>query len=105
MFFTQQKLASRIREIEPYRYRGRQALEGLTFQLDPESVVGAYPPNGGEWQGCDLGQRWRGKDLYVWLRSQVTIPSEWAGHRVLLRYDFGGPTGRQHCWIRVLTLH
>ena len=93
MFFTQQKLASRIREIEPYRYRGRQALAGLTFQLDPESVVGAYPPNGGEWQDCDLGQRWRGKDLYVWLRSQVTIPSEWDGHRVLLRYDFGGPTG------------
>lgn len=93
MFFTQQKLASRIREIEPFRYRGRQTLSGLTFQLDLESAVGAYPALEGEWHSCDLGQRWKGKDLYVWLRSDVTVPKEWVGRRVLLRYDFGGPTG------------
>lgn len=93
MFFTTQKLAARISEIDFYRYRDRQALENLRFQYDPQSEVGTYPPPGGHWESCSAGHRWRGKDLYVWLRSEAVVPKEWEGRRALLRFDFGRSTG------------
>lgn len=95
MFFTERKLGSRIKELEPYRYRDSRPLTALKFQLDPEGHVAAPPPAGGEWEACSLGQRWKGWDLYIWLRTEAPVPVEWQDRRVVGRFDFGR-TGPGH---------
>nr|WP_229714053.1 alpha-mannosidase [Saccharibacillus endophyticus] len=57
---------------------------------DEEGVNGAYPPSSfqaGRTYG--IGDRWAGRDRYIWLRRKVGIPTEWAGSRIVGLFDFG----------------
>jgi len=95
VFFTERKLHARIQELEPYRYRGSRPLSGMRYAVDQNQDAGAYPPSNGDWQDCELGRVFRGRDLYVWLAMQADIPSSWRDKRILGRFDFG-QTGPGH---------
>ncbi|WP_407267948.1 alpha-mannosidase [Radiobacillus sp. PE A8.2] len=89
MFFTEDKLERRIQELEPYRYVNPIKLSKFKFQLDVDGGIGEYPPQDGEWSSILVGDYWSGWDTYVWLASEVELPSEWAGHQVVGLFDFG----------------
>lgn len=89
MFFTEQKLRGRINELEGYRYRDRQSLTDLRYCEDTQKEPGAYPPRNNTWESCGIGQRWQGRDRYIWLEMDAAIPEAWRQRRVLGRFDFG----------------
>ncbi|MFD0960132.1 alpha-mannosidase [Paenibacillus chungangensis] len=89
MFLTESKLEARIRESSELRYRDAMPIAAWDSQIDSEGKIGAYPPAGGEWTVMRSGERWTGRDLYIWLKSSVSVPREWAGRKVLGRFDFG----------------
>lgn len=90
MFWTEEKLELRIKELLDYRYRERISLGEWSFQEDPEGANGMYPPAFGDEAGTmRIGQKWRGRDRYLWLRHRVRLPGEWKGRRALGLFDFG----------------
>jgi alpha-mannosidase len=96
MFWTEEKLLARIAELEPYRYRDAVPIERFTAQTDSEGKNGAKPPVSGQWETLAVGERWKGRDRYLWLAADVPVPSEWAGRTVLGLFDFG-ITGAGNC--------
>ncbi len=89
MFWTEQKLAARIKELDSYRYREKISIPSFQFQLDSEGTVGAYPPRDRNGTTKRLGETWAGRDLYAWLMTEVVIPKEWSGETVIGFFDFG----------------
>ncbi|WP_248924465.1 alpha-mannosidase [Paenibacillus hamazuiensis] len=90
-FFTEEKLALRIRELAGYRYRDAVKIEAFRFQLDEKGEIGAYPPEGGTWVEMRVGDRWTGHDVYAWLTADVPIPVEWKGRPIVGLFDFSAP--------------
>lgn len=95
MFWLKEKLEARLKELAGYRYREEKTLTHIRKQVDPEGIIGAYPSREGKWVDVNLGDRWTGRDYYVWLSIDVELPSAWAGRKVLGRFDFG-QTGGGH---------
>lgn len=89
MFWIEEKLAARIDELEPYRYRDPVRIRRFLTQPDAEGLIGARPPSEGDWEDMQLGERWQGRDCYLWLAADVEIPGEWKGRRTVGLFDFG----------------
>jgi alpha-mannosidase len=99
MFWTVEKLQERIASFDEYRYRDIRRLQQLRFTDDPEAAIGGRPPagaldgNAGSDQIVQHGSVWGGRDRYVWVSAEASIPAEWKGLRVLGRFDFGSTGG------------
>ncbi|GGH31105.1 alpha-mannosidase [Paenibacillus segetis] len=89
MFWTLDKLGQRIQELETYRYRGMMELEEWSHTVDAEHEIGAYPSDVTAEKQVGRGDRWKGRDLYVWLRRKVLVPQEWQGRKICGLFDFG----------------
>lgn len=78
MLYTIFKLERRIGELEKYRYREVQELGDFFKREDTSGLVNPIIP---EWNDMDevmkLGERWRGRDRYLWLGKKVVLPIEW----------------------------
>jgi len=96
MFWTEEKLLARIGELEPYRYRDAIPIDRFRAMPDPDGRIGARPPSAGQWDTLAVGERWSGRDRYLWLAAEVSVPAEWAGRTVVGRFDFG-KTGAGNC--------
>ncbi|MCI8938838.1 MAG: alpha-mannosidase [Dorea sp.] len=89
MFLTDRKLERRISEIEQYRYRDAAALGSFDMAEDNQGVVNPEIP---AFQGCgkiETGSTWKGRDKYLWLHKEVSIPAEWKGKKVVGIFDYG----------------
>ncbi|MGG3453337.1 alpha-mannosidase [Paenibacillus rhizolycopersici] len=93
MFWTEEKLNARIRELEAYRYRDAQPIEAFQAQVDEEGHIGARPPKEGPWSTMQAGERWEGRDLYLWLETNIEIPAAWRGRQIVGVFDFGKTGG------------
>ncbi|WP_340024704.1 alpha-mannosidase [Paenibacillus sp. FSL K6-1096] len=93
MFWTEEKLGSRLRELAGYRYREQIELEEWQVTEDPEGANGAYPPALDGGRKLRTGEYWTGYDAYLWLHRKVTVPAEWQGKRVVGLFDFGRTGG------------
>lgn len=93
MFWTIEKLTARLNELANYRYRDAIPLQEWAFQVDGEKKNGDHPPHDGEWATIAKGDRWKGRDLYVWVRRTITIPIEWQDRTVVGLFDFGKTGG------------
>ncbi len=89
MLWTLEKLEQRVLELETYRYRELQELNGWAYMEDKEKAIGVYPPTLAAERMMDQGDRWQGRDLYVWLNRKVKIPAEWSDKKVCGLFDFG----------------
>ncbi|GGF59935.1 alpha-mannosidase [Paenibacillus albidus] len=96
MFWTVEKLEQRIKELSSYRYRGLMEINDWEYAVDNERIIGSAPPPVLKAErSVGKGDRWSGRDLYVWLRKQVLVPQEWSGRKVVGLFDFG-ETGGGH---------
>ncbi|UUZ80923.1 alpha-mannosidase [Paenibacillus sp. P26] len=93
MFWTKEKLAARIRDLESFRYRDRRTVSGMKRIFDEEGAIGAYPPDMTDGEEIRPGDRWTGRDLYMWLGFDADIPAEWKGRKVLGLFDLGRTGG------------
>lgn len=90
MFWIVEKLQARLAELSEYRYKHAIALNGWAMEVDEERANGVRraPSISGE-RTMSKGDRWKGRDLYVWLQRQVQVPAEWQGERIVGVFDFG----------------
>ncbi|ASN04318.1 alpha-mannosidase [Virgibacillus necropolis] len=92
MFFTLEKLSSRIEELEKYRYINRQNIE-IWHCKEDISKNEKYPPEvDSSWGKLEKGDQWTGRDRYFWLSTEVSIPNPDYG-RVIMLFDFGKTDG------------
>jgi len=93
MFWTLEKLTKQVNEIANYRYCDEFAITNLRCMEDLAGENGAYPPAEGRWRDIHIGDRWQGRDTYLWLAADVNIPAAWDDRAVLGRFDFGSGGG------------
>lgn len=78
MLHTETKIRQRIEELKGYRYRHIKHFESFRVK---EDVSGEVNPSMPEWTDGDgvmrPGERWRGRDRYLWLETTVVLPKEW----------------------------
>lgn len=90
MFLTERKLDRRITEIREYSYREVTHLEEFAACEDRQGVVNPEVPTVFEgWDTIHTGDRWSGRDRYLWLHREITIPENWKGKRAVGIFDFG----------------
>jgi alpha-mannosidase len=89
MFWTEEKLKQRIAEIGELRYRTITRFEVLEMLTDELGEIAAEPPGKDTWDTLQLGERWSGRDRYVWLKVEALLPEQLAEHRLVGRFDFG----------------
>lgn len=93
MFLTERKFEARIHELEGYRYRDCIEIEQF-FTHDDDGKVGAFPPaDYDEKNTMRIGDYWKGRDRYLWLRADVAahLPSD--GRQVIGLFSFGKTGG------------
>jgi alpha-mannosidase len=99
MFLTDRKLERRINELEKYRYRDIIPFKSFTAAEEEQGTVNPKLPKfteeGGqeEWYTLNTGDTWKGRDRFVWLHKDVTIPAQWKGKRAVGVFDFGNTGG------------
>lgn len=90
MFHTDRKLDRRIQEVKEYRYRDIIPMKEFASFEDEQGVVNPdVPVSFQNWNTIKVGDYWSGRDRYLWMHKVVSIPKEWAGHRVVGIFDFG----------------
>ena len=90
MFLTERKLDRRITEIREYSYRDVKNLEEFAVCEDTQGVVNpVMPVDFSGWDTIHTGDCWSGRDRYLWMHKEITIPEEWKGRRVVGVFDFG----------------
>lgn len=90
MFLTERKLERRIDELKEYRYREMIHLESFLSKEDGEKKTNPKVPADMEgWEVMNIGDTWKGRDKYLWLYRELSIPEEWSEKKVLGIFDFG----------------
>ncbi|MBR2950638.1 MAG: alpha-mannosidase [Lachnospiraceae bacterium] len=90
MFWTEPKLKQRIAEVCSLRYRD---LKKVTPMLVKEDCSGLARPElpvcFDGWESVEEKYRWAGRDLYLWLHTEIEIPAEWTNKAAVGVFDFG----------------
>ncbi|OCA85968.1 alpha-mannosidase [Bacillus sp. FJAT-27225] len=89
MFFTEEKLTKQVHELSLFRYRDPITIGSFLVQEDEDGNVGERPPVKGVWKEMRIGDYWRGRDQYIWLKTQITIPENWSDKEIIGLFDFG----------------
>ena len=95
MFYTEEKLKARIKELEPFRYANRKPIGEWKVKEDV-SKAEKYPPAVDDsWSDFPVGERFEGRDYYLWIDTQFTVPQIDDDNEVVLLFYFG-KTGAGH---------
>ncbi|NGZ74418.1 alpha-mannosidase [Saccharibacillus alkalitolerans] len=90
MFKTEEKLRARLTELETLRHRTLHAFGELDTLPDEDGAISAAPPaDAADWKSVPIGERWAGRDRYLWLRLSAELPEVPKGHRLVGLFDFG----------------
>jgi alpha-mannosidase len=97
MLYVWGKLDARVRELSEFRYREPRSIPSFHSLEDPLGEIGERPvlplTSWANVTEMSLGDRWQGRDRYLWLAANIEIPVEWSGRKVLGRFDFGFTSG------------
>jgi len=95
MFFIEKKLQARIKELNHYRYLNRSPI-GHWVMREDVSKEEKYPPSIDDtWQEIAVGSSWEGRDYYIWLQTEFSVPELQGDEDLVLLFDFG-TTGDHH---------
>ena len=90
MFHTERKLDRRIQEVKNYRYRELREIKEFAVCEDGQGLVNPeIPVSFGNWDRIRTGDCWSGRDRYLWMHQEVSLPEEWKGRRPVGLFDFG----------------
>ncbi|MBA3927148.1 alpha-mannosidase [Listeria rustica] len=89
MFWTKEKVQNRNVEVSGYRYVKSEVIAEFGILEDLEGAIGSYPDGLDFTETIALGEDWRGRDRYVWLKASVVLPAKREGCRILGFFDFG----------------
>ncbi len=94
MFFMEEKLQSRINELEAYRYRDVIELQDILVKESGNEIPNPeVPTDFADFTKEKVGMFWKGWDKYLWLHILAKFPEEWKEKRILGIFDFGKTGG------------
>ena len=94
MFFMEEKLRSRLKELETFRYRDVMELEDILVKESGNEIPNPeVPVDFSDFRREKVGMFWSGWDAYLWLHLTANFPKEWSGKRILGLFDFGKTGG------------
>ena len=98
MFFFFFKFEKRVEELEHRRYFGMRSIApfaAMPGDLPEDSHYHGAPPeqDSREWKEFGLNDFFVGRDRYLWLDKELTLPPAMEGCRVAGRFDFGETGG------------
>lgn len=91
MFFDHEKFAKRAEELKGYRWVQSTSLEWfytMDGQLGADEVYTRCPATVRDGKIC-LGEEFVGRDRYLWLSREITVPAEKPGMCPAACFDFG----------------
>jgi len=88
-----EKLKARLGELQGFRFRETIALPEWASWQDAEERIGAYPESPAESGTLAVGERWQGRDLYLWIARKIAVPAAWRNGKVFVRLDLGKTGG------------
>ncbi|MCL6270791.1 alpha-mannosidase [Sansalvadorimonas sp. 2012CJ34-2] len=88
-FFHQQRLQRLVDELEEFRYRDRRSLGLFRCYEDNGEVGNKHPDLEAATGTMAVGDRWVGRDKYLWLTQTISLPGEWRERKVVGLFDFG----------------
>lgn len=98
MFFTIEKFEKRVEELEHRRYFGMRSIApfaAMPGDLPEDAHYHGAPPeqDSREWKEFGLNDFFVGRDRYLWLDKELTLPPAVEGCRVAGLFDFGETGG------------
>ena len=88
-FFYIQQLEKRINELEGLRYRNKIEINRFIFKEDLEQMINPKVPNYEDQKEIVKKEFWSGRDKYVWLHVEVSLPEAFIGKNIVGYFDFG----------------
>ena len=91
MFFTEEKLQSRVEELKIKRYFAHESIapfKAMEGQLS-EDESNICMPDKIEGGSFDLNDVFEGRDRYLWIEKEVTFPEAKEGCEIVGLFDFG----------------
>ncbi len=95
MFFEKEKFRQRAAELEGRRWTGMQSVDWFYTKeggLDADEVYTSCP-EAFAGDKIRLGDEFAGRDRYIWLQREITIPEEKEGCKVMGYFNFGRTGG------------
>lgn len=90
LFYRTEKIRARISELENYRFHTIQVISEWKL-LEDRSKQEKYPPSPFVTTASFvLGDSWKGRDYYLWIQQEITVPDE---DDLYLYLDFGHTGG------------
>ena len=94
MFLTDKKLERRIKDLKELRYRELLDLEYFLYKEDLSEEVAPKPPTDfSNWESIHKGAIWSGRDKYLWIHKNVSIPNDWEEKKIIGIFDYGSTGG------------
>lgn len=89
MFFSEEKLESRINQLQSLRYTNRKEIKGWKIKED-DTKEEKYPITiDNTWNTIEKGTIWEGRDRYFWFITDIKIPNHQEHEKSILLFDFG----------------
>lgn len=88
--FLTEKATSRISELAQLRYRSSQPITNWQVQEDTTKQQKYPPKDFSTAESFNIGDRWEGRDYYLWIQTEVELPNE---PNTILFFDFGHTGG------------
>ena len=92
-FFHHGRLQRLLKELGGLRYRDRRPLGAFACHEDDGAIGRSGPEPGSRCGSMQVGDRWVGRDRYLWLTQVVDLPDSWLSRQVVGLFDFGRTGG------------
>lgn len=92
-FYYMEKLEKQIKQLAELRYKNVVAIESFSVYEDDGEVGNRVPEKSANAPQMKLGDHWKGKDKYLWVCADITLPEDWKGKPVLGIFNFGETGG------------
>ena len=92
-FFLEERLRRLIDELGALRYRDRRPVGPFACYEDDGAIGRTAPEPAAHCGSMRVGDRWAGRDRYLWLTLAIDLPDSWLAHQVVGLFDFGRTGG------------
>ncbi len=84
------RIEKQIQKFADLRYLDRQMITDFSTAPDDGTVVNPKPKSSSLFtDSIQIKEYWKGRDTYLWLKFDYTIPQEWRGKTIVGKFDFG----------------
>ena len=94
--YTLERIEKQIQKFPKLKYLDCQMITDFTSAADDGTIVNPTPKESSLFTDpLKINEYWHGRDTYLWIKFDYTIPKIWKGKTIVGKFDFGR-TGMGH---------